>query len=277
MKTPYSYGLVRYVHDVVTEEFVNIGVVLYAPAFKYLRARCTHRYGRASSFFGGVDGHHFRSTVTHVKRVLDSESRAMQGFAFDKPAADAFEVIRPLFVIDDSALQFAAGGGGLTRDPEATLEELYERFIGRYEPEPRQRRKEEDIWRGVKSQLEARGVAEQLQPYRVDAKLISHQFEHSIKNGKWHAIEPLSFDLAEADSLRSKAVRWLGLTQALSDAAEDVRILYVTASPGDRKLESAYQDALGLLGSSAIEHEIVDESEAGDLAERLRRAMDRNG
>lgn len=274
MKTPYSYGLVRYVHDVVTEEFVNIGVVLYAPAVGFLRGRCTHRYGRASRFFGGVDGPHFLSTVALVERVLDSESRAMRGFAFDKPATDAFEVIRTLFVIDDSALQFTPGGGGLTRDPEATLDELYERFIGRYEPEPRQRRKEEDIWRSVKSQLEARGVAEQLRPYRVDAKLISHQFEHSIKNGKWHAIEPLSFDLAEADSLRSKAVKWLGLTQALSESAENVRILYVTAPPADRKLEPAYQNALGLLGASAIDHEIVDESAAGDLAERLRLAVD---
>lgn len=136
MKTPYSYGLVRYVHDVVTEEFVNVGVVLYAPGASFLQARCTRRYGRASKFFGGVDGHHFLSTLAHVERVLDSESRPVGGLSFDKPAPDAFEVIRSLFVIDDSSLQFVAGGGGLTRNPEATLGELYERFIGRYEAEP---------------------------------------------------------------------------------------------------------------------------------------------
>jgi len=262
------------VHDVVTEEFVNIGVVLYAPEARYLRARCTRRNGRASQFFGRVDRRHFLSIVALVEHVLDSESRAVRGFSFEKPPADAFEVIRSLFVIDDSSLQFAPGGGGLTRDPESTLDELYERFIGRYEPEPRQHRKEEDVWRDVKEKLEARGVAERLRPYRVETKLISHQFEYTIKNGKWHAIEPLSFDLAAGDSLRAKAVRWLGLTQALRDAAEDVRILYVTAPPSDRKLEQAYRDALGLLGSSAIEHEIFDESEAGDMAERLRSAVE---
>ncbi len=117
MKTLFSYGLVRYVHDPVTEEFVNVGVVLYAPEARYLRARCTQQFGRASRFFGGVDGSHFRSTLKYVERVLDSESRAVRGLSFDQPAADAFEVIRSLFIIDDSSLQFAAGGGGLTRDP----------------------------------------------------------------------------------------------------------------------------------------------------------------
>lgn len=32
MKTNYSTIILRYVHDVVTGEFANIGVVLYAPA-----------------------------------------------------------------------------------------------------------------------------------------------------------------------------------------------------------------------------------------------------
>ena len=31
MKTNYSTIILRYIHDVVTGEFANIGVVLYAP------------------------------------------------------------------------------------------------------------------------------------------------------------------------------------------------------------------------------------------------------
>jgi hypothetical protein len=274
MKTQYSYGLVRYVHDVVTEEFVNVGVVLYAPGVRFLQARCTRRYGRASKFFGGVNGNHILSTLAHVERVLDSESRSVGGLSFDRSAADAFEVIRSVFVIDDSSLQFVAGGGGLTRNPEATLEELYERFIGRYEPEPRPRRKDDDVWRDVKKSLDATGVSEQLQSYRVDAPLRSYEFAHAVKNGKWHAIEPVSFDLMDAHSLTEKAEKWAGRTHSLRDAAANVRILYVTASPSEAKLASAYRDALGILRLSAIEHEIFDEKQAGALAEELRQALE---
>jgi len=36
MKTAYSFVVLRYVHDVMTGEFVNIGVALYAPAASIL-------------------------------------------------------------------------------------------------------------------------------------------------------------------------------------------------------------------------------------------------
>ena len=35
----YSFVTLRYVHDVVTGEFANVGVVLYAPDARLLEAR----------------------------------------------------------------------------------------------------------------------------------------------------------------------------------------------------------------------------------------------
>jgi hypothetical protein len=29
MKTPYSFSVLRYIHDVVTGEFINVGVALF--------------------------------------------------------------------------------------------------------------------------------------------------------------------------------------------------------------------------------------------------------
>ena len=46
MKTTYSTITLRYVHDVVTGEFANIGVVLYAPEQRLLEARFTQSYER---------------------------------------------------------------------------------------------------------------------------------------------------------------------------------------------------------------------------------------
>ena len=42
MKTNYSTIILRYVHDVVTGEFANIGVVPYAPDQRFLEARLSH-------------------------------------------------------------------------------------------------------------------------------------------------------------------------------------------------------------------------------------------
>ena len=48
MKTTFTYTVLRYVHDIATGEFVNMGVALYAPEAKYISAICSARYGRLS-------------------------------------------------------------------------------------------------------------------------------------------------------------------------------------------------------------------------------------
>jgi Protein of unknown function (DUF3037) len=52
MKTTFTYTVLRYVHDIATGEFVNMGVVLYAPEARYVSALCNPRYGRLSKMFG---------------------------------------------------------------------------------------------------------------------------------------------------------------------------------------------------------------------------------
>jgi hypothetical protein len=46
MKTAYSYSVLRYMHDAVTQEFINIGVAVYSPEGKFFDAICTTSYRR---------------------------------------------------------------------------------------------------------------------------------------------------------------------------------------------------------------------------------------
>jgi hypothetical protein len=49
MKTPYTFSILRYIHDVVSGEFVNVGVVLYVREVQFLGIACVMIYGRISS------------------------------------------------------------------------------------------------------------------------------------------------------------------------------------------------------------------------------------
>ena len=57
--TKYSYTVLRYVHDTMTGEFVNVGVALHAPEAGYLSAICRTTYRRVSAAFPGLKGEHF--------------------------------------------------------------------------------------------------------------------------------------------------------------------------------------------------------------------------
>ena len=71
MEIPYTFSVLRYVHDVVGWEFANVGVVLCAPGARFLGAASATTYGRLSRFFGGIDGPHVRRLLSHIQRRFE--------------------------------------------------------------------------------------------------------------------------------------------------------------------------------------------------------------
>lgn len=134
--TRYTFTVLRYVHDVVTGEFANVGVALYAPEKRYLAAECLPNYGRLSKFFGEVDGDNFRRLMHFFVSQFDGLSEELTTLPFHDPPSDVTGFSARVLPPDDSALQFSPAGGGLTEDPEATLAELYERYVLRYAERP---------------------------------------------------------------------------------------------------------------------------------------------
>jgi hypothetical protein len=80
MKTPYTFSVLRYIHDVVSGEFVNVGVALYAPQTRFLGVVCSGTYGRLSNFFGGIEGEHFKRIMRHISSLSLSQERRACGF-----------------------------------------------------------------------------------------------------------------------------------------------------------------------------------------------------
>ena len=72
MKTTFTYTILRYVHDIATGEFVNMGLALYAPEAKYVSATCSQRYGRLSKMFLDVNGEHLRSLIRYIQARFEA-------------------------------------------------------------------------------------------------------------------------------------------------------------------------------------------------------------
>lgn len=133
MKTRYTFTVLRYVHDVVTAEFANVGVVVYAPDARYLQARYVNTFERLSDFFGGADRDHLKQVVGYLE--LSVKELALR--LFSRPAgelpADVMQCAGLVLPADDTALQFAPPGAGLSGDLDRTLSLLYERYVERYD------------------------------------------------------------------------------------------------------------------------------------------------
>ena len=65
-KTPYSFTVLRYVHDIATGEFLNVGVALLAPERRFVNVQCRNTFQRLKNVFPTLDGESFRAAMRHV-------------------------------------------------------------------------------------------------------------------------------------------------------------------------------------------------------------------
>jgi hypothetical protein len=270
-KTAYTYTVLRYVHDVATGEFLNVGVALLAPAHQYVSALCRTTYGRLRDVFPSLDGESFRSSMRHVGHAFERYQKELSEELPLRSTSNgiigyAHAVLSP----DDSSLQWSPMGSGLTMDPGQTLEQLFERFVMANEPRsPAHKRNDEDVWKRFSLELQERQVLRHFEKKTIEVEDDQIEFKHAWKNGVWHCLAPVSFDLASADSIRDKAHKWLGQLTSVSKATEDFKLYFLVGEPTLPELRPAFESAISILRKSTVEQEVVLESNAGDLSDRL--------
>lgn len=271
MKTAYSFVVLRYVHDVMAGEFINVGVALYAPGAKYIGGLCNTRYGRVTRMFGDIDGEYFRGLMRYIEvRFEELGDRLLNELPFYKAPADILQIAKDILPPDDSSLQWSEAGGGQTEDPARTLDELFERMVARYEVRiQRAGREDGDVWRVFKKELENRHVLSRLQPKRIIARDYDYEFEHGWKNENWHVYEPVSFDLLETDSILDKANRWLGRITTLRDSPDKFKLHMLLGEPSLEKHRPSFLKAENILNKIPGEKVLVREHEAEKFSESL--------
>jgi len=273
MKSAYTYTVLRYIHDTATGEFVNVGVALYAPDLGYTGALCRLTYGRLTKFFPGMHGEWFKSLMRYVQTTFETlGDKLNEELPLEGRPANVMQIAVKVIPKDDSSLQWAPMGSGITENPSAALEKIYVRMVETYDREPNQGgRNEEVIWRKYRKDLEERHVLSHLSPKLIVSRSHDDEFEfqHSWKNQQWHCIEPVSFDLQEADSIKAKALRWLGQISSIQDSEEPFKTYFLLGEPQLERMKSAFVKAQNILNKISGQKEFIREEESAQFAERF--------
>ncbi len=137
-KRTYSYVLLRYRHDPVAGEFVNVGVVVHEPESGFLGVKVRHTTDRLWKFFPDIDTDIVKETLINIEMSINSSSYLWARNPIEQPR-DARAIATKILPDDDSCFICApASGSGVTADPTETLNKLYSRFVGRYDDRPRE-------------------------------------------------------------------------------------------------------------------------------------------
>jgi hypothetical protein len=276
----YSFCFLRYVHEPLSGEFANVGVLLWAPESRFLGFMASQKYSRLSQFFHGFQHQDHRQLLARIDtqfQKLGKELADAGKLPFSEEPESARELALRVIPHDDAALQWSLSSGGLTESPASELDGLFQEAVARhYDSADESRRDDGAVYREVFSRaFESPAVKERMVPHEVSAPLASHVFPQAWKNGVWNVYQPLSFDLKQGESIRNKALRWDSLTRILGASAEKPRIHLLLGVPSGEQRRD-YVNAKDILASSRLAT-LVEEDEAADFADRLEERVRKAG
>jgi hypothetical protein len=279
----YACSVLRYIHDPATGEFVNIGLVMTMSDRGYADGLFRTHTQRITQFFPGVRGGNFRRTLTalrtatkrsrkvfHPLVMTDSQVESESGA--ERECLCAMKFAQQVLAKDDSALQWSEPFTGISSAPAETLKRLYDRLVVRYDvKKSHQQRSDDQIWRIFSKALEVRDLGERLQEHVIDSKLERVSFKRALKNGRWHLLEPVSFDLLSPDSITDKAKRILGQMMLLENAGSDFKLHFLIGEPSDASVRDAYDTAMNILAEVPVAKKIYPESKVAEFEAEMNR------
>jgi len=270
----YTYTTLRYVHDVRTGEFLNVGVVIHAASLGLIAFKTRKTFGRAKRMFPDLDGDAFQGAMRAVDRALAAHAQQMADAELLAGDGDAVSIARRALPKDDSTLQWSELGSGVSDDLTKALDRLYARMVTRYETQRTARKTDDDVWRPVRERLDQLQLPIQFEEKIVTSETDTIAFKHAWKNGKWHAYEPLSLDLADADGIKDKARRWRGHLAAVADGArEEMKLHFIVGAPQNPALRPAYNNALSILRHAEFSPTVFEDTQVDTLVAEIEDEM----
>ena len=125
MAEPFSYAVLRLVPDIERGEQVNVGVIVFCRPLDFLGARTALDDDRARALAPDVDLDAARRHLSAIERIAAGEPEAGPIAKLDTTARFHWLVAPSSTIVQPSEVHT-----GLCDDPQACLDELFERLVG---------------------------------------------------------------------------------------------------------------------------------------------------
>ncbi len=270
----YQYQLVQYVHDHFTNEFVNLGVIVYAHDHQYLNCKMVNRHARIKAMFPHANGRFIDKVLKSIEISVKQKAKELGGL-FRVP--EQLETITSsILPKDNSGIQLTPVKYALDIELDAALTDLYKQLVDKYMP-PASRNKsltDNDVWKEkYKEYFEQLNITNRLVKHTLQTSNDAFEFDKAWKNEVWHCYQPVSFSLQDKESIKDKVYRWAGKLKELQTADEDVHLTFLTSTSKEHKdLEPFIKEYL-TFDEKGLKTEIVKEKDAEKFATSVKEMM----
>lgn len=264
----YTYAILRYRHDAIIGESLNVGVALFAKHLGRFEYRFSSKFSRLKAAFPSLDGDAYRSTIKAIENGL----KRFEGFSpnmVSPSASGVREIVEQVLRQDDSSFHWSEIGEGISTDIEDEIEFLFRRFVSWHEEVNPSRRTDSDIWKPVREALRQRKLNAHFEQTTIQSDVTEVKFQNAWKNGRWHVFQPLSLDLKTESNIHEKVERWSGRLLHLESACHDFKPYFLLGKPSDSRLTETYNDMVEALRKSPCSPEVYSEDNTDDLVDYI--------
>lgn len=275
MKT-FQYQVLRYLPDRVSGEFINLGVVIYQPGEKLIKAMFYNKSNRIHAFFPSVNARYIIKSIkaidTYLKKIDEVYSRPL----FQESEKNLQDITSKILPKDDSALFFTDTAKILDLNSESLLNNLYERLVLKYVHEnDHDSLADKEVWKQqYKIYFDKYELTQKLHQATIKTKMDEWNFERTYQNGSLHCFETVSFDLSSDDYIRKKVYTWAGRIDELKTAELPIHLYLLTAMPEKKELKKFIKEKLDNLQLNNTVVEVVDSGSADKVVRKVKKQLE---
>ncbi len=279
------FSVMRYVPDVVRDESINVGVVLFEPKAHLLLVCPLTGLSHVQRFDPNADRGWFKEYLATFQRVCGQVSGKPPAAAGDM--GDWTTAVDPLHTLHQQSanvIQFTAPRTVLTEDPQAEVKSLYVRYVDprkaprrEYLHDPQLRRRVKDIFE--EHQLLAEGRVQTNYAAEVRGDHIS--FPLYYRNGRLHLIEPISFAVENQKEKQDEVRRLIYKKLVLRESPqhENLHLLVVAHPPlnDDARDRGVFSQCMQMLRENETDTHRVEQDKQEtwrQLVQRIKRDLD---
>lgn len=270
----YQYQILRYVHDQFTQEFVNLGVVVYSAEENFLKATFSNKYSRINALFPNANGRFVSQITKRIQVAINKVS--VESLNNVNKYNNISAITSSILPIDDSALQFTEPLMAIDFDLERAGQILFSELVEKYilNENSIKTLSDDDVWKKkYKTYFDEYKISEKLKEHKVATQNDVFLFDKSWKNEVWHCYQPLSFDLQTPESIKEKVYRWSGKLKEIQKVNQSLHLTFLSAvSESHFNLKDFVINSL----SQEIENlkvEVIMEQDAEKLVQKIKRQM----
>lgn len=265
--TTYTYQILRYQPDQVNGEFINLGLLLSGQADNYVKFKAVTSFQRAKALYPKL-------VIKDIRRIVKGIAAAIRTAGSEwkadtqKKASFSGATVLPY---DDSALSFTVPTSTLVDEPQQYFHYLYDRMIRVDEKQTDSYKTDRKVWKNEFEQVITRFVNKSyISKRKIATETATISFDHAIKNGSWHYLEPVNWQLQDRRKVIDKLYKYQGRIRELSRVEQDANLYLLSSMPQDQDLSARIEEELKELNATqGLRVEVVTPDEAESLGRKL--------